>query len=685
MQNTTSLVTISGEQFVLADSKITRSFSYPLLEFNGEIAAELTVTLTWDTDGTTKVKDNRGYSYTISIPELQGAFSLWYNSTHVDQRVVGPELQYDVYWTAVEGGNGYVDRYKYTIAGTSINGSIISFVVDGGKYDKIDDDRLFVGQPASVDIDASTLDPALDWTPKGVRNDQTSATNEGRNDKEGGLELDWSDAIASGHNMVFDQSNSTLRIPVDKWFIIDPTVVATTAQTLSPPSNSAFEGERRLITTNNTNTDLTTVNAFYYDGSNIVYRTSTDMGHTWSASAVSTGSGVLAADTSRWSVITTTIDSTQYVSLLYWKPAGTNMEFYAKRGTVNSDGSISWSSPILLGYTWANSDVCGSGSACGGVTTAADVNGTIYAAFTWLSGGATDYSMQIMKSTDGGLNWSTSMNQMYPVSSSRPAMALATLNSTKMLFVYAKYESASLFYKVFDGSAWGSEQTQSSVGMTTNTFKQLSAMSNTTSAVYVAYTNVTSTAGGILKIAAFSEEGSFIASETADNTLRHYLPDILRGSNDDIIINSLADGKVYNTRKANGVWEPPFDPYGTTFDSPNQLTATNFHMGEPGALWIEGTSSPYNIVFGHMHHGVVGKSSAQTSPQLSDYYEGERRVFSSKGGTKYAFFYDGSNIVYTKSYDSGHTWKGTSTSTGSGVLASDSFRWTIATTMVSGT
>src|SRR5581483_6679142 len=682
-ENTTSLVTISGEPLLPSDKSITRSFSYALLKFQGEVAAELTVTITWNTDGTTSVSDNRGYQYTIGIPASQGIFSLWSNSTIVDQRIVSPFMQYDVYWTALPNDNGSVDKYKYTIAGRSVNGSTISFVVDGGNYDEFDGTRFFVGQPASTAVvDTSGLDPALDWTAPSNVNQNTDPIEEDTSVRDG-LELDWSDVVAAGYNVYIDNGKSSIDIPVGESFVIDPYIVGTSSNYLSPQIDTTSEGQVRLLTTFNSTT--TRINAFYYDGSNIVYRTSDDEGTTWS-SAISTGSGTLASDIYRWTLVGTIYNNNTYVSLLYFSPSGNNTNFYAIRGTV-SGTSISWGSPILLGYTAANTSACGSGGSCAAVTAAPNSNGTIFAAFRYRSGGSSTYSYQIMKSSDGGQNWSVSLPQVDGFSTSRISMALTDLNSTKMLFIYAKSASANLFYRVYDGSAWGSEQTVTITGLATGLPKQLSAKTGYTQS-YVAYTNVTSTGGGgVLKMAIFSNTGVFDHIETADSTLRHNLPNIIFSSNGDININTISNGKVYNTRKtSDGIWEAPFNPYGDSFTSPNMLTATSVLMGENGALWTEGSSSPYTIKFDYLEHGLVQLSNtAQNAPGYSDYFEGERRVIDTINGTQFAFYYDGSNIVYKTSKDSGHTWSSAAVSTGTGTIGSDYYRWTIKPTYDNGT
>lgn len=303
MENSTAqivpLVTISGEPLVKAEDKIKRSFSYPLMTFMSQRDAELTVELVWDLEGKVRVSDNRGYAYSIVIPESQGNFSLWYNSNVVDQRVTGPRLNYDVYWMADGERDGLVKKYKYTIAGTSLDNSTISFNIQSGSDKEVTKDKFVATQPLSI-AGSSSEDPSKDWTPKSSESIDLALNEENTSDSDG-LVLDWSDALSSGHYTRFNSALSNLEISVNGSFLIDPTIIGTTSQIISPTSDFSSEGEVRMITGGNNVTD-TIINVFYYDGSNIVYRTSNDKGKTWS-SPISTGTGVLASDSYRWTAV----------------------------------------------------------------------------------------------------------------------------------------------------------------------------------------------------------------------------------------------------------------------------------------------------------------------------------------------------------------------------------------------
>ncbi|OLD28626.1 MAG: hypothetical protein AUI62_04030 [Thaumarchaeota archaeon 13_1_40CM_2_39_7] len=59
-------------------------------------------------------------------------------------------------------------------------------------------------------------------------------------------------------------------------------------------------------------------------------------------------------------------------------------------------------------------------------------------------------------------------------------------------------------------------------------------------------------------------------------------------------IYSISNGKIYETKKVGSSWQAPINPFGTTFDSTNGLTAG---ISYPGALWRE-SSSPYEVMYG---------------------------------------------------------------------------------------
>jgi hypothetical protein len=670
-------VKISGEPLVQSatNSSITRSITYPTLTFAGMADSEVTMTITWDTDGSTEVKDSRGYRYLLSVPESEGAFSLWQNSTVIDQRITGAEKQYDIYWKAVQNSGGYADRYEFFIAGTSENATTIKLAIDDidAKNSVIRDNKLLVNR-AMNQSEVISSDDSLFYD---LQN-STDASLDNNNEYESeGLELDWSDAIRSGYQVDFDSQTSLLTIPVPSGgesFLIDPYVVGGTNTFISPEIGNYFEGQTRVVTTNSSR-----LNAFYYDSSNIVYRTSDDRGHTWS-SAVSLGTGTVASDKHRWTVVHYIQSGGERINVIYWHVVGSNTNFYSTRGNVTwPSATISWSSPVQIGSTTVNSGCISASGSCVGVAAAVDGNGTIYAAFKWVASGATYFSYGIKKSTDGGATWSDSLAEVTGVSVYRPALTITPLDSGKMLFAYLKYDSADLYYRIFNGTSWSAVQTITATGMGSNTYKQISSAADNIGQVQVAYTNVTGTNGGILKVARFYANGTFAAIEIADSTHRHNLPSIFSYPNGDLNILSLSDGKAYVTRKIVGIWEAPFNPFGTNFTSLDQLSGAIVLDGALAGLWRESTGSPYNVMFGLLEGGTVElNSTIQNSPGSSDSFGGERRLLETSNHTQFAFYYDGSNIVYKTSKDLGHTWSGSPSSIGTGQLGSDYYRWTIA-------
>ena len=676
------IVKLSGEPLVPTNSSVTKSVTSPTLTFEGMPDTQLTMTLTWNPDGSTVVQDSRGYRYVLSIPASEGQFSLWQNSTVVDQRVIGKEKNYDIFWSSVPNPAGYTDRFKFFIAGKSANDTTINLAIDDGdNFSLIKDGKLEVIHASSP----SNSDGPLDFG----KNISDSLNAGERSYEPEGLELDWSDARASGYQVQFDPATSTLSIPVaggERAFVIDPYTVGGTNTFISPEIGNYFEGQTRIVSTNNTR-----LNAFYYDSSNIVYRTSDDKGHTWS-SAISLGTGTVASDKHRWSVLHYIKDGQEHINVIYMHVVGSDTVFYSKAGTVTSpDADIDWDSPIEIDNTTVNSSCISASGSCVAVAAAADTNGTIYAAFRFVSSGATHFSYEIMSSTDGGGDWEASLPEVGGISIFRPAITITSLDGGNMLFAYSKYDSADLYYRVFNGTSWSSVRTITGTGMAASTFKQLSsaAADNSHQAAYIAYTNVTST-GGILKVAKFAVNGTFLSAETADSTLRHNLPSIFARANGDLVVLSVANGRVYETRKDDGVWQIPFNPFGTSFTSLDQLSGATVMNDTVAALWRESTGSPYNVRFDLIENRIIAKNvAAQNSPLKDDYFAGERRVFASSGDVLFAFYYNGSQILYKTSTDLGNTWSISPTSTGTGTLnpnnSTSYYRWTIVHSTYNGT
>lgn len=583
-----------AEPLLPAATAVSKSFSYPLLSFEGKTISEYTQTITWRTDGITEISDSRGFRYTLSIPQSQGSFTLLQNRSMVVQSVAGPDMNYNIYWTPQAGQDGHVDKYKFTIVGSSTNGGKISLKVsDSSNPLLIQGNRLLTTKQVSQEaIDTSALDPALDWTAPPAPPSSEPYVSQEPVELEG-LGLDWSDATAAGYDASFDQTTGMLEFIVGTTFNIDPTTVATGINTMiSPGSGQSYEGQKRIAKIGSV------IFAFYYDGSDIRYKYSTDNGSTWSASQLvkgpnETGTGQLAQDSHRWSIATTKYNGVDYIVVFYWKPADPNMNFYFHKGSV-SGSTITWNDKTLLGYTAAKGGAdCGTGGSCAAVVAANDAQGNIYTAFRWISGGATTYSYRIIKFTAGASSWEFLFSQADNVSSERPYMALTQLASPDVLFAYARYEDGKLYYRLLNMDAvpptWTdppSELTSAQTGWGSNTRKQLSSDSDSTGVAYIAA--VGSGTSGSVKVMKFSNAGVYQSMEIpASGT--YILPSITVTTNHFIHVYAISGGAIYDVRKdQNGVWKIE-NPYGTTTGRDQLTVAIDIRAN----LWKEST----NVLF----------------------------------------------------------------------------------------
>lgn len=600
------------------DKPVVRSFSYPIQLFEGETVSEISQTITWDKDGSVQITDDRGNSFIMSLP-VNGSIVLLENSKSVVQRVSGDGIKYEILWKPLENSEGIVDRYKFTIEGTSEKETEIKFSLSSSQGIIFNDDKFLVSDFNATTTDSSVdksgeeselIENVVDTTSEILDPDPANDTSTSPNEEAiindlGGIGIDWSDAVAAGFPVDFDAESKSVIITVGKEFFIDPVTIATTSRVQSPSATDYYEGERRLVKVGDV------LFAFYDVVGLIRYKSSTDEGNTWS-SEVSTTVRPVGSDSYRWTIVYSTKSGNDYISLAYWASdsiSSGKTYFKVRTGTVNG-ATISWSAVKDI-FNVNNNSACSPGT-CPAVVGSQDTNGNIYLAFRYFKSGATYYNYQIFKSTNSGSTWTMSLGETSSGSTTRISMGLTELAAGKMLFVYARYSSTDFYYQVFDGtSAWGTTQVTSGAGMTTNVAKQISADSDSTNTAIVAY--LTGGTTGSLKVAKWTNTGTFSAFETADNTLSHSLPGITITDDGSIRIYSLSGGKVYETNKQGTSWSNPSNPFGTTFTSPDQLTAA---ISYPGGLWREGTASPYNIRFDKNAAGALADRHSEIITEL---------------------------------------------------------------------
>jgi hypothetical protein len=291
--------------------------------------------------------------------------------------------------------------------------------------------------------------------------------------------------------------------------------------------------------------------------------------------------------------------SNDLITLVYWKQAGTNTEFWAKTCAVNVASLINCSTFSL--FTKPNHSACGGTGVCAAAAVASDVpanpssGSKIYAAIRYLSpGNCGAYCYRIMYSTNGGTSWTTSLAEQPVTTATRIPVVLTELSSGEMLFAYASYQDAELKYRTGTGTSWSGESSTSGMGMGTSTVKHISADSDVEQQAYV--TGLSSGISGNLKVTTWTNTGSFGGVTTASSSPSHSLPAMTITPEGMMRIYTISGGKIYETKKVYtaGSWNPSVQVFPTGLNTANQLTAA---ITSSAALWTENTSTPYKIYF----------------------------------------------------------------------------------------
>jgi hypothetical protein len=176
---------------------------------------------------------------------------------------------------------------------------------------------------------------------------------------------------------------------------------------------------------------------FYVAGTNMVYRTSTD-GLTWTP-PTTIRSAVYGYSFSVW------FDGT-YFHYAY----AYSTSIYYRRGTPNSDGTITWSAPEQTVSTVGNKAMY--------PMISVDSNGYVWIGYRDTKSNK-DYPYVIRSGNNDG-TWGTTPSgfpyQLSTTSSTSWKVSIIPLTSGKMLAIYAS-DVTTVKAKRWDGSAWGSE------------------------------------------------------------------------------------------------------------------------------------------------------------------------------------------------------------------------------------
>lgn len=371
-------------------------------------------------NGSLRVFDNLGNEFKIGFPSFEFALSkldrsLYSNSSHVLQRfsvdslLEKTVLSLDVLYDFASREDGC----KITLSGSALQDIRLKYqILPTTKTLKIGDRRARIGE----------------------------------------LMYDWNDAPS---NVMFNSKESKLEFPLGTSFFIDPVIVST----LSNVDAIRYQCQRTAFYSQGRHW------IFYCNGSDIVYKTSTD-GTTWTSET-----------------FVHTINGGAYFSLFYngstvsySVASGSDIDY--RCGTPQSDGTISW---IDSEYSFGLSDMVSP-------TITVDADGYPWIAVTNTSGGLGSYYPQIFRSKWNNGSWSTDTGFPKNITSTEGTMYLMSLSpiSGKQVYVVYVENFNRARGKLYD---WDAQNVGSEETLETISILFFSTVATDNGNVYLAYTD----------------------------------------------------------------------------------------------------------------------------------------------------------------------------------------------------
>ncbi len=317
---------------------------------------------------------------------------------------------------------------------------------------------------------------------------------------------------------------------------------------------------------------------FYYDGSNIVYKSSTD-GKTWSASS-STSSGALASN-SFFGVYGE--GNTVIIS------GSSTSNVFTKKGTI-SGTSISWS-PSVSVFT-----VSGSSAGQQYYPSFEKVGSNLFLGFNVITKGKS--VGKVYSSSDLGGSW-TLRTDLYSGQTNPAILGIAKYANTKVVALFADYASSEFKYKTSsDGITWSAQSTTSSAGLTANSLKT-NAFSITTDGTCAWVGYVPNNTGGVLNSMKFCDGSITFLSPSIGGTSLYPTVSVI---GTDIHLLYVRNGLVKETINIAGTWSTVSESehFGSTFTNVSFLHAEKIgnRAHHVPVVWREGNASPFNVIFG---------------------------------------------------------------------------------------
>jgi hypothetical protein len=405
--------------------------------------------------------------------------------------------------------------------------------------------------------------------------------------------------LYAGVDKVFGSKGITVVFPTNDGQI-DPSVVGTSTNidaTQNPFQRKSFYANGRFW-------------VFYYDGSNMVYRTSTD-GSTWTVG----GSSPIRAASSGY-YFSVWFDGT------YLHYAYASGSIYYRRGTPNSDGSITWSAAEQAVSTTYNG--------VGFPMVSVDSNGYVWVGYQDLDTNTFNTYPYVIKSGNNDGTWGTTPTgfpyQLSTTSSSTWRVSVVPLTTGKMLAVYA-CDGITIKAKRWNGSAWGTEVATTSAiqygdyhsAVAQGDDVHLVFLKKTTyDILYVKYTYSSNSFGAetTLKASATSSSAPVISIDTSTNNLYVFAAGWI--SNHIYYIKYTASSGTW------GSWTDWIDESSEVLTGNDVLTCFYQAYGNYiGLVHMTKTASPYNVKFAFLVLNTpptIGEFQAPTTVYANKYF-----------------------------------------------------------------
>ena len=332
---------------------------------------------------------------------------------------------------------------------------------------------------------------------------------------------------------------------------------------------------------------------FYNDGTNMVYCTSTD-GSTWS-SAITVRAATHGSQFSVW------FDGT-YLHYAYAYAS----KIYYRRGTPNSDGSITWSAveqTVATTYNYAVAPMV-----------SVDSNGYVWIGYKEYDTSYNYYPWVIKSGNNDGTWGTTPFGFPYKLSTTTVngwMVSVVPLTSGKMLAVYA-YDSATVKAKKWDGSAWGSEVATTSAiyhghyhsAVAQGDDVHLVFLKDTGyDILYVKYTYSSNSFGTetTLQAGATTTSAPVLSIDTATNDLYVFAATKTTGTPSGWTANHIYYVKYTASTGTWGSWTDWIDETTEVLYAADRLTCFYKDYGSKiDLVYMTKTASPYNVKFAYL-------------------------------------------------------------------------------------